>query len=55
MVQAYFEDMAVVAAGLNHQVRDGGVLAIDIGNSNYGGINVATHENSRRAHGGRRQ
>ena len=32
----------MILEGLVHQVRPGGRIAVDIGDSNYGGINVPT-------------
>jgi DNA modification methylase len=44
MVADYFADMTIVMRGLaHHTVRDG-VVCIDIGDSQYGGVNVPTHE-----------
>lgn len=42
MVQAYFEDMSQILAGLVGHVRDEGRIVIDIGDSNYAGVNVPT-------------
>lgn len=42
MVQSYFQEMNVVAANLAEVVRPGGIVAIDLGDSSYGGIYVPT-------------
>ena len=42
MVQAYFADMTAITRGLIHQVRRGASVTIDIGDSNYAGVNVPT-------------
>lgn len=42
MVQSYFQEMDVVADNLSRIVRPGGVAAIDLGDSSYGGIHVPT-------------
>jgi DNA modification methylase len=44
MVSAYFSDMARVLAGLSHHVIEGGLLALDIGDSVYAGVRVPTDE-----------
>ncbi len=44
MVADYFTDMAVVLRGLAHHTVEHGVVCIDIGDSQYGGVNVPTHE-----------
>ena len=42
MVQSYFQEMGVVVDGLSRIIRPGGVAAIDLGDSCYGGVHVAT-------------
>lgn len=42
MVQSYFQEMNVVAGNLAKVVRAGGVVAIDLGDSSYGGVHVPT-------------
>jgi hypothetical protein len=42
MVSAYFADMDRVFAGLRDHCRAGAVLCLDIGDSQYGGVHVAT-------------
>ena len=44
MVAAYFEHMSQVFVGLQHSVRGGSPICIDIGDSVYGGVHVPTHE-----------
>lgn len=44
MVQAYFEDMGTIWRGVQSHARPGAVLAVDIGDSNYGGVHVPTDE-----------
>ncbi len=42
MVQSYFQEMATVLTGISRVVRPGGIVAIDLGDSCYGGVHVAT-------------
>ena len=44
MVQSYFQEMEEVACNLKAVVKVGGVAAIDLGDSCYGGIHVPTDE-----------
>lgn len=42
MVQSYFQEMGAVVSSLGDVVRPGGTVAIDLGDSCYGGVHVAT-------------
>ena len=42
MVQSYFQEMGAVLSGLGDVVRPSGTVAIDLGDSCYGGVHVAT-------------
>ena len=42
MVGSYFSDMKHVFQGLSQHLKSGGIVAIDIGDSRYGGIHVET-------------
>lgn len=44
MVQSYFQEMAVVIENLKRATRPEGIVAIDLGDSCYGGVHVATDE-----------
>ena len=44
MVAGYFEDMKLVLEGLRDGCRPGATICIDIGDSRYGGVHVATHD-----------
>jgi hypothetical protein len=44
MVAAYFDHMSRVLIGLQHSVKGGSPICIDIGDSVYGGVHVPTHE-----------
>lgn len=44
MVHDYFADMDVIFRNLKQQLNPGAILAIDLGDSIYGGIHVKTHE-----------
>lgn len=44
MVNDYFADMKVIFTGIKKQLNDNAVLAIDLGDSIYGGIHVKTDE-----------
>jgi len=44
MVSSYFWDMSVVFSGLRKHLVPGAVVTIDIGDSVYAGVRVATHE-----------
>ena len=44
MVQSYFQEMAVVIENLKQATRPEGIVAIDLGDSCYGGVHVATDE-----------
>jgi len=44
MVKTYFHDMAGVFEGIVPHLRKNAMLMIDIGDSAYGGVRVATHE-----------
>ena len=43
MAAGYFEEMGLVFKGLSKHMNAGGIAAIDIGDSLYGGIHVPTH------------
>lgn len=42
MVQSYFQEMGAVMSNLGCVVRPGGTVAVDLGDSCYGGVHVAT-------------
>lgn len=42
MVQSYFQEMDKVSEGLGRILRPGGIAAIDLGDSCYGGVHVPT-------------
>ena len=42
MVRSYFQEMGTVLSGIARVVRPGGTVAIDLGDSCYGGVHVAT-------------
>ena len=44
MAAGYFEEMGLVFNGLAKHMKTGGIAAIDIGDSIYGGVHVPTHE-----------
>lgn len=44
MIAGYFEHMKEVAAGIYDSIKVGSPVCVDIGDSVYGGIHVATHE-----------
>lgn len=44
MVAGYFRDMEQVIVRLSHAVRDNGYLLMDIGDSQFAGIHIPTHE-----------
>ncbi|MDK9730248.1 hypothetical protein KI701_18870 [Vibrio sp. D415a] len=44
MAAGYFEEMGLVFKGLSKHMNAGGIAAIDIGDSLYGGIHVPTHD-----------
>ena len=44
MVAGYFQDMAKVIERLSHGVRDGGYFIMDIGDSQFAGVHIPTHE-----------
>lgn len=44
MVNDYFADMKVIFTGIKKQLNDNAILAIDLGDSIYGGIHVKTDE-----------
>lgn len=44
LVAGYFRDMEQVIIRLSHAVRDGGYLIMDIGDSQFAGIHIPTHE-----------
>lgn len=44
MAAGYFEEMGIVFKGLYKHMKIGGIAAIDIGDSLYGGIHVPTHD-----------
>lgn len=44
MVHDYFADMRIIFDGLRKQLNPGAVLAIDLGDSIYGGVHVKTDE-----------
>ena len=44
MVAGYFRDMEQVIIRLSHAVRNGGYLLMDIGDSQFAGIHIPTHE-----------
>lgn len=44
MAAGYFEEMGLVFKGLAKHMKVGGIAAIDIGDSLYGGIHVPTHD-----------
>ncbi|MGY4002819.1 DNA methyltransferase [Aeromonas sanarellii] len=43
MAAGYFEEMGLVFKGLSKHMKVGGIAAIDIGDSLYGGVHVPTH------------
>ncbi|MGM0511806.1 MAG: DNA methyltransferase [Pseudomonadota bacterium] len=44
MAAGYFEEMGLVFKGLYKHMKVGGIAAIDIGDSLYGGVHVPTHD-----------
>ena len=44
MVAGYFFDMATVIEKLSHAIRDGGFFIMDIGDSQFAGIHIPTHD-----------
>lgn len=43
MIAGYFNDMKIVFEGLQKNVKEGGVICIDIGDSLYSNVHVPTH------------
>lgn len=44
MVAGYFHDMEQVISRLSHAIRDDGVFIMDIGDSQFAGVHIPTHE-----------
>lgn len=44
MVAGYFMDMSAVINKLAHAMRDGGVFIMDIGDSQFAGVHIPTHD-----------
>ena len=44
MIAAYFNDMKVVFLGIQKNVRHGGIICIDIGDSIYSDVHIPTHQ-----------
>lgn len=44
MVAGYFRDMERVIIRLSHLIKNGGFLVIDIGDSQFAGVHIPTHE-----------
>lgn len=44
MVAGYFYDMAAVIDKLSHAMRDGGFFIMDIGDSQFAGVHIPTHD-----------
>jgi DNA modification methylase len=44
MVHGYFQELTTVLEGITRHLIPGGIVAIDIGDSVYGGVRVPTHE-----------
>lgn len=44
MVAGYFSDMDTVISKLAHAMRDGGIFVMDIGDSQFAGVHIPTHD-----------
>ena len=44
MAAAYFEDMKIVSSGIYKNIKNDSPVCIDIGDSVYGGVHIATHD-----------
>lgn len=44
MISGYFHDMEQVIEKLSHALRDGGYFIMDIGDSQFAGVHIPTHE-----------
>ena len=44
MVAGYFSDMSNVIQKLAHAMRDGGIFVMDIGDSQFAGVHIPTHD-----------
>ena len=44
MVAGYFSDMRTVIDKLSHAMRDGGIFVMDIGDSQFAGVHIPTHD-----------
>ena len=44
MVAGYFSDMSTVIDKLSHAMRDGGIFVMDIGDSQFAGVHIPTHD-----------
>ena len=44
MVAGYFADMSTVINKLSHAMRDGGIFVMDIGDSQFAGVHIPTHD-----------
>lgn len=44
MVAGYFSDMAKVIERLSHELKDGGLFIMDIGDSQFAGVHIPTHD-----------
>lgn len=44
MVAGYFIDMSTVISKLAHAMRDGGIFIMDIGDSQFAGVHIPTHD-----------
>lgn len=44
MVACYFNDMECVAQMLCHSMKNGGLLSLDIGDSQFAGVHIPTHD-----------
>lgn len=44
MVAGYFNDMSAVISRLSHAIRDGGFFIMDIGDSQFAGVHIPTHD-----------
>lgn len=44
MVAGYFMDMSTVISKLAHAMRDGGIFIMDIGDSQFAGVHIPTHD-----------
>lgn len=44
MVAGYFQDMDIVVGKLSHAMKDCGIFIMDIGDSQFAGVHIPTHE-----------